>query len=403
MASNGQSVTGMTVFVRVCPQTDHSASVSRRASAVLDKKGSFASSFSLKNSFISSKSRTSLLLPGSSSERCILTPDDKTIRVLKSGAAAREGDKEYTFDKVFPEESSQEELCVNVHDHVLEVVSGYNVTFICHGASKSGKSYTMTGTEEGRGIIPHAIKSVFAHIDKIRLQEPDLYFYAELGYVELYNNTFRDLLYNHSSSGSSGRDDGDDDSVVVINEVGELDSMFDGTNSIFASGRKNPRNSNGSLSGKDKEKEWASADEHKIQVHESKNLGVFLAGSPTLRVAVSSAQDVFHLYNSGQKVRSSRVTDTGHISSRSHAILILYLESRAFTAGGSPTPGAGGDSSPDRATGASGGASAGLRMSKLTFVDMAGADRLEISGAVGDTLVESQNINLSLNAFGTCC
>jgi hypothetical protein len=44
--------------------------------------------------------------------------------------------------------------------------------------------------------------------------------------------------------------------------------------------------------------------------------------------------------------------------------------------------------------------SSGLRMSKLTFVDMAGADRLEISGAVGDTLVESQNINLSLNAFG---
>lgn len=39
-------------------------------------------------------------------------------------------------------------------------------------------------------------------------------------------------------------------------------------------------------------------------------------------------------------------------------------------------------------------------MSKLTFVDMAGADRLEISGAVGDTLVESQNINLSLAAFG---
>jgi hypothetical protein len=45
-------------------------------------------------------------------------------------------------------------------------------------------------------------------------------------------------------------------------------------------------------------------------------------------------------------------------------------------------------------------AGTGLRMSKLTLVDMAGADRLEISGAVGDTLVESQNINLSLTAFG---
>ncbi len=184
MATSSPSVTGMTVFVRVCPQGEHSSPGSRRASAVLDKKGSFASSFSLKNSFVSSKSRNSSLLPGNNSDRCIVTPDDRTIRVLKSGAAAREGDKEYTFDKVFPEESSQEELCINVHDHVLEVVSGFNVTIICHGASKSGKSFTMTGTKEARGIIPHAVRSVFAHIDKIRLQEPDLYFYAEVGYVE---------------------------------------------------------------------------------------------------------------------------------------------------------------------------------------------------------------------------
>lgn len=81
--------------------------------------------------------------------------------------------------------------------------------------------------------------------------------------------------------------------------------------------------------------------------------------------------------------------------SRSHAILILYLESRAFTGETSTLNGSPG-ASPERPA----APSAGLRMSKLTFVDMAGADRLELSGAVGDTLVESQNINLSLNAFG---
>lgn len=79
------------------------------------------------------------------------------------------------------------------------------------------------------------------------------------------------------------------------------------------------------------------------------------------------------------------------------------MESRSFAgdaAGGLPA------GSPDhRASFSSSqtlpsGPAAGLRMSKLTFVDMAGADRLEISGAVGDTLVESQNINLSLAAFG---
>jgi hypothetical protein len=189
------------------------------------------------------------------------------------------------------------------------VVNGYNATVICHGASKSGKSYTMTGTKDARGIIPHAIKSVFSHIDKIRLQEPDLYYYTELGYVELYNNGFRDLLVN--TGGGAGRDgDGDDESVVVINEVGELDSLFDTPSAAPSSTRKAARTSNGSTGSAP----WGGEADQRIQVHESKNLGVFLSG--TQRIPVSSAQDVFQLYSRGQKLRSSRVTDSGHVSSR---------------------------------------------------------------------------------------
>lgn len=389
----------------------------------MDKKGSFASSYALKNSFISSKTRkSSLSLVSGGNEKCILTPDDKTVRVLKAGAAVREGDKEYTFDKVFSEESSQEEVCINIHDHVLEAVNGYNVTILCHGASKSGKSYTMTGTKESRGIIPYAVKSVFTQIDKIKFQEPDLYFYVEMGYVELYNNVFRDLLYSTGGILRENTDVGDDESVVVINEVGELDSLFDTPASNIMSSpppRKSNtggRPSNGSTSTGGTN--WSVDGDQKIQVHESKNLGVFLAGSPTLRVPVSSAQDVFQFYTRGQKSRSIRVTDTGHISSRSHAIMILYLECRVFS-GDAPSPSnnnsfsnTGGSiasassyalnspSSPEQRLLLQQQGVSGLRMSKLTFVDMAGTDRLEISGAVGDTLVESQNINLSLHAFG---
>jgi hypothetical protein len=229
--------------------------------------------------------------------------------VVRPNASARDGDKEYTFDKIFPEDSTQEEICISIHDHVLEVVNGYNATVICHGASKSGKSYTMTGTKDARGIIPHAIKSVFSHIDKIRMQEPDLYYYTELGYVELYNNGFRDLLVSAGSAG--GRDgDGDDESVVVINEVGELDSLFDTPSAAPSSARKATRTSNGSTGSAP----WGADADQRIQVHESRNLGVFLSG--TQRVPVSSAQDVFQLYSRGQKLRSSRVTDSGHVSSR---------------------------------------------------------------------------------------
>ncbi|KAJ1390137.1 hypothetical protein B484DRAFT_473697, partial [Ochromonadaceae sp. CCMP2298] len=49
--------------------------------------------------------------------------------------------------------------------------------------------------------------------------------------------------------------------------------------------------------------------ETKIQVRESKNLCVFLSGSSTQRMPVSSALDDFKLCSRGQRVRSSRVTD----------------------------------------------------------------------------------------------
>jgi hypothetical protein len=89
-------------------------------------------------------------------------------------------------------------------------------------------------------------------------------------------------------------------------------------------------------------------------------------------------------------------------------VLIIYVESRTFPSEGAASAStallsgslasSSNDGTPSEQRLLQG---AGLRMSKLTFVDMAGTDRLEISGAVGDTLVESQNINLSLNAFGT--
>ena len=46
-----------------------------------------------------------------------------------------------------------------------------------------------------------------------------------------------------------------------------------------------------------------------------------------------------------------------------------------------------------------------LRLGKMHLVDLAGSERLALSQAEGETLVETQNINLSLTALGTsiCC
>ena len=72
---------------------------------------------------------------------------------------------------------------------------------------------------------------------------------------------------------------------------------------------------------------------------------------------------------------------------RSHAILTFHVESKVSVASS--------QSSVD------GSVKSELRLGKIHLVDLAGSERLTLSGAEGSTLLETQNINLSLTALGT--
>lgn len=144
----------------------------------------------------------------------------------------------------------------------------------------------------------------------------------------------------------------------------------------------------------------------KIEVRESQSAGVFLAGH-NLRIPVTTAQEAFRLIARGNKSRATGSTQCNDVSSRSHAILTLHVESRVGpspsaplspvkTSLKSPTKG----SAPVAAKSSRGGAGAELRLGKIHLVDLAGSERISMSGVEGDTLVETQNINLSLTALG---
>ncbi|CAG8595730.1 6100_t:CDS:2, partial [Acaulospora colombiana] len=50
----------------------------------------------------------------------------------------------YTFDHVFGEESTQQEVYENAMEGLIEkFLDGYNVTVLTYGKSSSGKSYTL--------------------------------------------------------------------------------------------------------------------------------------------------------------------------------------------------------------------------------------------------------------------
>jgi len=71
------------------------------------------------------------------------------------------------------------------------VVQGRNGTVFCYGATGAGKTYTMLGTMESPGVMVLAIKDLFS---KVRQRSYDGNHSIQLSYLEIYNETVRDLL-----------------------------------------------------------------------------------------------------------------------------------------------------------------------------------------------------------------
>ena len=180
-------------------------------------------------------------------------------------------------------------------------------------------------------------------------------FLVRMSFVELYNNNFRNLL-EHSAAASPAHEPH----------------------------QSSPWSPDPTAKG---------AKSGKIEIRETKTTGVILTG-PNLRFPVTSAAEVYRLVAAGNRSRAVGATNCNEHSSRSHSILTFYIESRTGGCGNT------GGASSATATGGAGGASAEVRMGKLHLVDLAGSERISLSGAEGDTLVETQNINLSLATLG---
>ncbi len=144
----------------------------------------------------------------------------------------------------------------------------------------------MTGTSSAPGIIPRAISEIFSIIEDTAATESDVFFYVRISYVELYNNSFRNLLEFASKELASK----EGNSNTMDSEL----SMYDTMTNI--SQKPNSRND-------------------KIEVRESASAGVFLAG-PYLRIPVTTAKEAFQLIAKGNKYRAVGATQCNDLSSR---------------------------------------------------------------------------------------
>ncbi|KAL2501882.1 P-loop containing nucleoside triphosphate hydrolase superfamily protein [Forsythia ovata] len=125
------------------------------------------------------------------------------------------------------------------------------------------------------------------------------------------------------------------------------------------------------------------APEHrKLQIHESLDRGIFVAG--LREEIVASPDQVLELMEFGESHRHIGETNMNVYSSRSHTIFRMIIESREKTD----------DTQADLSCDA-------VRVSVLNLVDLAGSERAAKTGAEGVRLKEGSHINKSLMTLGT--
>ncbi|KNC52927.1 kinesin-2 [Thecamonas trahens ATCC 50062] len=105
----------------------------------------------------------------------------------------------FAFDQVFGESASQSEVFDEVANFVQSALDGYSVNLFAYGQTGSGKTHTMQGevTGDGRGIIPRAIAHIMTEVD--RLADQGWAYTMKATFVEIYNETIRDLLRDPST------------------------------------------------------------------------------------------------------------------------------------------------------------------------------------------------------------
>ncbi|KAI8080836.1 P-loop containing nucleoside triphosphate hydrolase protein [Gilbertella persicaria] len=95
--------------------------------------------------------------------------------------------QEFMFDNVLYGSDNELLYSTTVHNLINQVMEGYNGTVFAYGQTASGKTF---GNETEPGVIPRSVHNVFDFIKKAVTRE----FLLRVSYLEIYNETIKDLL-----------------------------------------------------------------------------------------------------------------------------------------------------------------------------------------------------------------
>ncbi|KAF4529526.1 hypothetical protein B566_EDAN015184 [Ephemera danica] len=236
-------------------------------------------------------------------------------QVAINGPTAKET---FSFTHVFSATQTDQSVYDSAVKPLLpSLFKGYNVTVLAYGQTGSGKTHSMgtsCGTEGGnpQGIIPRSVEEIFDRI----MSASDTDYTVSVTFLELYNEQIRDLIQNSTQP-----------DVVPTS----------------------------------------------LDVREDPVLGVCIPGLSSQQV--QSAQQILDILAMASQFRSTGATAMNKMSSRSHAVFTLKIESLPRD-GSKPT------------------------VAKFCLVDLAGSERAKKTQSTGERFKEGVNINMGLLALG---
>ncbi|KAJ3404808.1 Kinesin-like protein kif19 [Chytriomyces hyalinus] len=243
----------------------------------------------------------------------------------------RPREKLYEFDAVYPETASQVQVFEGTTKTLVDyVLQGFNTTVFAYGATGAGKTYTMQGTPENPGIMPQTLDHLFQQIKKAsRIQ---------------------------TSHGNANPQQ---------NATSATSQSYKVTLSYLEIYNENIRDL---LSGRP----------DYLELWEDRLRGNVVSGIE--RVEAKTAADVLDWLEKGNLNRTQEATGANEASSRSHAVLQVFVVKRTCNKKGQYTE----------------------QNGKLSMIDLAGSERAADTKNRGMRMIEGASINRSLLALGNC-
>ncbi|XP_050094625.1 kinesin-like protein KIF23 [Anopheles aquasalis] len=312
----------------------------------------------------------------------VLTPPEIAINYK----IANLKETQYIFKRVFDEYVRQNDVYVSVAQPLVEgLIRGRNGLLFTYGVTGSGKTYTMTGNLQHRGIMPRCLDALFRTISdyqakKFTFKTDRLNGFDILSEAEalLERQTEMNARLLKSSRKRELDQEVASQASVEPSEISGIEE--DNIYAVFINYVEVYNNGVYDLL----EESTIQKTLQSKMIREDANHNMFVHG--VTEVEVKSVEEALELFQIGQKRKRMGHTILNAESSRSHSVFTIRLVQAPIDMQGEHVV-------QDQSK---------ITVSQLSLVDLAGSERTNRTGNTGQRLREAGNINNSLMTLRTC-